>query len=61
MLHQVVAGYLEAFLRAVAEAGDGAGLRQFVEREFPEFLTCGVCPRLLGRPASEYGSCCLSG
>lgn len=26
----------------MAEAGDGAGLPQFVEREFREFLTCGV-------------------
>src|SRR6266478_5787270 len=42
VLHQVVAEHLEAFLRAVAEAGDGAGLPQFVEREFREFLTCGV-------------------
>ena len=42
VLHQVVALHLEAFLGAVAEAGDGAGLPQFVEREFREFLTCGV-------------------
>ena len=42
VLHQVVAEHLEAFLRAAAEAGDGAGLPQFVEREFREFLTCGV-------------------
>ena len=42
MLHQVVAEHLEAFLGAVAEAGDGAGLPQFVEREFREFLLCGV-------------------
>ena len=42
VLHQVMAEYLEGFLRAVAETGDGAGLPQFVEREFPEFLTCGV-------------------
>jgi hypothetical protein len=42
VLHQVIAEHLEAFLRAVAEAGDGAGLPQFVEREFREFLTCGV-------------------
>ena len=42
MLHQVIAEHLEVFLRAVAEAGDGAGLPQFVEREFREFLTCGV-------------------
>ncbi|HEY1338833.1 MAG TPA: transposase [Bryobacteraceae bacterium] len=42
VLHQVVAEYLETFLGAVAEAGDGAGLPQFVEREFREFLLCGV-------------------
>ena len=42
MLHQVIALHLEAFLDAVAEAGDGAGLPQFVEREFREFLLCGV-------------------
>jgi hypothetical protein len=42
VLHQVVAEHLEAFLRAVAEAGDGTGLPQFVEREFREFLLCGV-------------------
>jgi len=33
---------LEAFLEVVAAAGEGAGLPQFVEREFREFLTCGV-------------------
>ena len=42
MLHQVIAEHLKVFLRAVAETGDGAGLPQFVEREFREFLTCGV-------------------
>jgi len=42
VLHQVIAEHLEVFLRAVAAAGDGAGLPQFVEREFREFLTCGV-------------------
>ncbi len=39
---QVVAEHLEIFLRAAAEAGDGAGRPQFVECEFREFLTCGV-------------------
>ena len=34
--------HLEAFLRAAVEAGDGVGLPQFVEREFREFLECGV-------------------
>jgi hypothetical protein len=38
VLHQVIAEHLEAFLRAVAAAGDGAGLPQFVEREFRDFL-----------------------
>src|SRR5215468_3998586 len=42
VLHQVMSEHLETFLDAVAEAGDGAGLPQFVEREFREFLTCGV-------------------
>ena len=36
VLHQVIAEHLEAFLRAVAEAGDGAGLPQFVEIDIPE-------------------------
>ena len=42
VLHQVIAEHLEPFLRTVAEAGDGAGLPQFVEREFRDFLLCGV-------------------
>ncbi len=42
MLHQVIAEHLEPFLRAVAEAGDGVGLPHFVEREFRDFLLCGV-------------------
>jgi hypothetical protein len=42
VLHQIIALHLEAFLAAVAAAGDGAGLPQFVEREFREFRLCGV-------------------
>jgi hypothetical protein len=42
VLHQVVAEHLEAFLGAAAEAGEGFSLPQFVEREFREFLACGV-------------------
>jgi hypothetical protein len=42
VLHQVIAEHLETFLEAVAAAGDGAGLPQFVEREFRKFLMCGV-------------------
>ena len=42
VLQQVISEHLETFLKAAAEAGDGVGLPQFVEREFREFLTCGV-------------------
>jgi hypothetical protein len=42
VLHQVIREHLEPFLRAAAEAGEGVGLPRFVEREFREFLTCGV-------------------
>jgi hypothetical protein len=49
VLHQVIAEHLEVFLRAVAEAGDGAGLPQFIEREFREFLTCGVLEQGVAR------------
>jgi hypothetical protein len=34
VLHQVIALHLEAFLEAMAEAGNGAGLPHVVEREF---------------------------
>ena len=49
VLHQVVAEHLEAVLGAVAEAGDGAGLPQFVEREFRAFLRCGRFEAGVGR------------
>jgi len=42
VLHEVVAEHLDAFLAAVAAAGDCAGLPHFVECESWEFLTCGV-------------------
>ncbi len=42
MLHQVIREHLEDFLREAADRGEGAGLPQFIEREFREFLTCGV-------------------
>ena len=62
MLHQVIAEHLEAFLRAVAEAGDGAGLPQFVEREFREFLTVrrvrGTAWRGFGARAAGASTCC---
>jgi len=40
VLHQVISAHLETFLNAVADAGDGAGLPQFVEREFRKLLLC---------------------
>ena len=49
LLHQVIAEHLEVFLRAAAETGDGVSLPQFVEREFREFLTCGVFERGVAR------------
>ncbi len=52
VLHQVIAEHLEAFLRAVAEAGDGAGLPQFVEREFREFVLPILCLRFNRRLAT---------
>ncbi len=42
VLHQVIAEHLETFLHAAAEAGGGDGLPAFVEREFREFLECGM-------------------
>ena len=47
VLHQVIAEGGPSC--AVAEAGDGAGLPHFVEREFREFLTCGVFEHGLAR------------
>src|SRR5713226_1900968 len=54
VLHQVIALHLEAFLEAVAEAGNGAGLPHLVEREF-RVLAILLWHRLLGWPASESG------
>ena len=42
MLHGVIREHLDDFLRAAADRADGAGLREFIAREFREFLTCGV-------------------
>ena len=58
VLHQVIALHLEAFLRAVAAAGDGAGLPQFVEREFREFLVCGVFGMYCARPSRKNACGC---
>ncbi len=62
VLHEVVAEHLEAFLGAVAEAGDGAGLPQFVEREFREFLDVrrvrGTAWRAFGARAARASTWC---
>jgi ammonia channel protein AmtB len=49
VLYNVVRDHLEAFLRETAVRTDGAGLPDFVEREFREFLTCGVLARGFAR------------
>ncbi len=42
VLHAVIRDHLDDFLRAAAARADGAGLPEFIAREFREFLTCGV-------------------
>jgi hypothetical protein len=52
----VIALHREAFLDVVAEAGDGAGLPQFVEREFRE-LCCAACSKPQFSRARRTPSC----
>ncbi len=42
VLHEVIRDHLDEFLRAAVDRADGAGLPEFISREFREFLTCGV-------------------
>jgi hypothetical protein len=42
VLYGVIREHLDAFLREAAAHSGGDGLPRFVEREFREFLTCGV-------------------
>ena len=42
VLHAVIRQHLEDFLRTAADRADGAGLPEFIAREFREFLPCGV-------------------
>jgi putative transposase/transposase-like zinc-binding protein len=49
MLHQIVLEHLETFRAEAARRSDGDGLPAFVEREFREFLTCGVLPNGFAR------------
>ena len=45
VLHQIVREHLTTFLRAAADRTGGDGLPAFVEREFRDFMTCGVWAR----------------
>src|SRR5882724_7951503 len=53
VLHRIVREHLETFRAEIAARGDGGGLPQFVEREFREFLTCGVLSRGFARVRCE--------
>jgi hypothetical protein len=44
---------LDDFLRAAADRADGAGLPEFIAREFREFLTCGVLAHGFARVRCE--------
>jgi hypothetical protein len=51
VLHRVLRNHLETFLAQARARNDGDGLPMFIEREFREFLSCGVLP-LADRPAA---------
>ena len=53
MLHGVIRDHLDDFLRAAADRADGAGLPEFIAREFREFLTCGVLAHGFARVRCE--------
>jgi len=49
VLHRVVRTHLDRFLAETAAASDGAGVPRFIEREFRDFLGCGVLARGFAR------------
>src|SRR5438093_581653 len=49
VLHRVVREHRDAFIAAAAARTDGAGVPPFIEREFREFLGCGVYSRGFAR------------
>src|SRR5580765_1571334 len=53
VLHRVVREHFETFRAEIAARTDGGGLPRFVEREFREFLTCGVLARGFARVRCE--------
>src|SRR3970040_981576 len=52
VLHGVIRDHLDDFLRA-ADRADGAGLPEFITREFRDFLTCGVLAHGIARVYCE--------
>ena len=61
VLYRVIDEHLEGFLDAAAQHADGHRLPKFVEKEFRDFLTCGVLAhgfaRLRCGAAPSSGSC----
>src|SRR5437016_8701947 len=53
VLHRVIREHFETFRAEIAARTDGGGLPHFVEREFREFLTCGVLSRGFARVRCE--------
>ena len=63
MLHGAIRDHVDDFLRAAADRADGAGLPEFIAREFREFLTCGVLAHGFARVRSSavhLSICCRS-
>ena len=53
MLHGVIRDHLDDFLCAASDRTGGAGLPEFIAREFREFLTCGVLAHGFARVRCE--------
>jgi hypothetical protein len=62
VLHAVIREHLEDFLRLAAERTEGTGVPSFVEREFRQFLSCGVLARGFARTLTGplYAPYCCS-
>jgi hypothetical protein len=53
VLHGVIRDHLDDFLCAASDRTGGAGLPEFIAREFREFLTCGVLAHGFARVRCE--------
>ena len=49
VLYRVIDEHLETFLETATRHTDGSPLPEFVERQFRDFLTCGVLARGFAR------------